>query len=78
MRHDDHMSDAQHPRGHLTGTLTVEWVDAADPEDAIPVPNFGWSRFDSDPPLDRRRLLRLLLNLAESVREELDEAGADT
>lgn len=49
MRHDERMSDATQPRGHLTGILTVEWVDAADPDYASPDPNFGWFRFDSDP-----------------------------
>lgn len=77
MWYEERMSGATHPRGHLTGTLTVEWVDAADPDDASADPDFGWFQFRSDPPLDVRRLLRLLLDLAETVREELDEAGDD-
>jgi hypothetical protein len=59
-------------RHALTGFLTVEWVDGADPDDASLPPSFGWSSFKTEPKLYRRRLLVLLHELAATVQEDID------
>jgi hypothetical protein len=60
-------------RSPLTGFLSVEWVDAGDPEDANAPANFGWYSISTNPPLDKPRLLELLRRLAESVQEDIND-----
>jgi hypothetical protein len=48
-----------------TGVVTIEWVDAWEPDDADAESNFGWS-IRVDRPMDDARLRRLLLEIAES------------
>jgi hypothetical protein len=64
----DPTSQARRP---LTGTVTIEWVDASEPDDPEAVPNFGWT-LRVDRPLDDRRLRTLLLEVANSPH--LDES----
>lgn len=60
-------------RQPLSGTLTVEWMDAADPNDNTVPPNFGWFRFESDPPLEAPRLLALLRELFAELEEQISD-----
>lgn len=64
-------------RQPLSGTLTVEWMDAADPNDSTVPPNFGWFSCESDPPLEAPRLLALLRDLAAALEEEMSYNGQD-
>jgi hypothetical protein len=61
---DQHDANPSRPR---TGSLTIEWVDAADPTDAGATPNFGWTLRWSDPPLEDERVRQLLQEVAESI-----------
>jgi hypothetical protein len=58
---------ARHP---LTGVITIDWVDAADPDDANQPPNYGWS-VRSEPRLDDQRLLLLLRELINALEHDL-------
>ena len=57
-------------RWPLTGVITIEWVDAADPDDAAQPPNFGWLSIRAEPQLDDRRLVLLLREIADSVESD--------
>ena len=58
------------PRWPLTGIVTIEWVDAADPDDASAPPNFGWLRAANDRPMEASRLAALLCEIAATLDEE--------
>jgi hypothetical protein len=55
-------------RRPLTGVITIDWVDAADPDDADPPSNFGWS-MRPEPMLDDQRLILPLREIANTLEE---------
>jgi hypothetical protein len=57
-------------RRPLTGVITIEWVDAADPDDDAQPPNFGWFSLRTEPQLDDHRLVLLLREIADSVEND--------
>jgi hypothetical protein len=59
-------------RWSLTGVVTIEWVDAADPDDPLAPPDFGWLRAGNDRPMGPARLAALLRAVAASI-DERDE-----
>lgn len=59
-------------RRPLTGVLTIEWVESADPDDPSAEPNFGWS-MRCDPQIDRHHLGILIQRLAAYMEDELSE-----
>jgi len=69
------MADAGFARGALTGVVSIEWVDAADPDDVTAPPNFGWFSAKSVPSLDRARFIALLRKVADSMEEDPDAEG---
>ncbi len=60
-------------RWPLTGTVSIEWVDAADPSDPEAEPYFGSFGITTDRPLDLRRLVALLHFVAETQQKFLDD-----
>ena len=58
------------PRRPLTGVITIEWVDAGDPDDIAQPPNFGWFSLRTEPQLEDRRLVLLLREVADSVEND--------
>jgi hypothetical protein len=56
----------------LTGTLSVEFVDVADPGDAMATPNFGTMSLRCEPPewWDDPRLPEFLRWLADTVETD--------
>jgi hypothetical protein len=54
------------PRRLLTGQVTIDWVDSADPDDVSATPNFGWS-IRSEPALDDERLSILLREISDVI-----------
>jgi hypothetical protein len=64
-------------RRPLTGIVSIEWVDGADPTDASVPPNFGWFSLKSEPPLDDARLVLLLREVADTVEGNLHGGAAD-
>ncbi len=60
------------PRWPLTGIVTIEWVDAADPDDSAAPPNFGWLTAANDRPMEASRLAALLREIASSLDDESD------
>ena len=67
----DNVPAHRRPPRPLTGILTVEWVDASDPDDASAPPSFGWFNCSSEPPLEPERLALLLHTLADSADEDV-------
>jgi hypothetical protein len=55
-----------HPRRLLTGQVTIDWVDSADPDDVSAATNFGWS-IRSEPTLDDERLSILLREISDAI-----------
>lgn len=51
-------------RTPLTGTVTIEWTDAADPDDGAAEASFGWS-IRAEPQMDDERLSALLREIAD-------------
>jgi hypothetical protein len=62
-------------RQPLTGTVSIEWVDAADPDDVDADPNIGWFGVKSEPPLDLRRMIALLRAVTASAEEDLRDGS---
>jgi len=63
------------PRWPLTGIVTIEWVDGADPDDASAPPNFGWFRAGNDRPIESSRLAVLLREVAASLDADAEEGA---
>jgi hypothetical protein len=68
--------DKPQPRWPLTGIVTIEWVDGADPDDSSAPPNFGWLRAANDRPMEASRLATLLREIAATLDDEEDESDA--
>jgi len=63
-------------RSPLSGTLTIEWVDAANPSDASEPPSFGWSSCKQEPSeMEPERLLVLLRALTTALEEDLSDGS---
>jgi hypothetical protein len=60
-------------RWPLTGVVSIEWVEGADPSDSDVEPYFGTFGVKTDRPLDRRRLIALLRWVVENEEQMLDE-----
>jgi hypothetical protein len=65
-------------RRPLTGVVSIEWVDAADPDDPVAEPNFGSFGVTCEPPLEGRRLIALLRWEADNQQKMLDEEESDS
>ena len=72
------MAEDQPPerRAPLTGVVSIEWVDGADPSDASEPPNFGWFGVNSEPTLEPQRLLALLREVADALEADLNDGSA--
>lgn len=68
-------TNSPRPRWPLTGQLRIEFVDAADPDDAAVAPNWGGGIRGCEPEswLDDKRLPSLLRWLADWIEEGQEE-----
>jgi hypothetical protein len=62
-------------RTPTSGTVTIEWVDAGDRDDASAPPSFGFSEVRTEPKLEGERLLELLRFVPDCLESDLREDG---